>query len=238
MSETRLRWQAIRDVGPHRPVGDAVSGIPGDFYLRRSSTSTQEHPLIRSALLGVTVLGCLISPVVLRAQATEQIPAFAVLEASLTFSTLRGEASSFVGGTGLLSTGGRLAVGGAGWIQATDAAIPTGTQGSELELLVAYGGVAVQVALRDREPVGVFVRALLGAGSARVRLPVVGTEIAADNFGVVEPEVAILRHLPSIFSIGAGLGYRFVFGVEDLPGVRSGDLRGPVARLFVRVGIS
>jgi hypothetical protein len=164
------------------------------------------------------------------------MPASAALEASVTLSTVRSEPSFFAGGRGLLSTGGRVALGGAGWILATDASIPTGNPGADLRLLVAYGGIIAEVAVLDGTPVRAFVRTLVGAGSARVELPVVATEIAADNFAVIEPEAVILRRLRGALGIGAGLGYRFVFGVEDLPGVVSGDLSGPSASLFLRVG--
>jgi len=166
----------------------------------------------------------------------EETRASAAVEASVTVSTVRGETSLFVGGTGLLSTGGRIAVGGAGWIQTSATSIPTGSPGSDLQLFMAYGGLAAQVGVLPGRPVRIFLRALLGAGSAKIRLPVVNTEIAADNFGVLEPEATVLRELTSGFGISAGVGYRFVFGVEDLPGVLSGDLSGPVARVSIRVG--
>ena len=48
-------------------------------------------------------------------------------------------------------------------------------------------------------------------------LVVVGTELAAANFGVVEPEVTGLLPLHDFVHIRAHLGYRIVYGVEDLP---------------------
>ncbi len=227
MSVDGRRWQAPRS---------AVSSATGAFYLWQSSTHAQECPLIRSAVLGVAALGCLATSGSLRAQALEQRPASAALEASVTLSKVRGETGLFVGGRGLLSTGGRVAIGGAGWLLTTDTSIPTGNPGSDLQLLVAYGGIAAEVAVRAGTTVRLFLRTLVGAGSARVELPVVATEIAADNFAVFEPEAVILRRLRGVLGIGAGLGYRFVFGVEDLPGVLSGDLSGPSASLFLRVG--
>lgn len=227
MSDGRRRWQAPRH---------AVCCATRAFYLTQSSTSAQEAPLIRSAALGVVALSCLVPPGSLLAQAPEQTPASAALEASVTLSKVRGETGLFAGGRGLLGTGGRVALGGAGWILTTDISIPTGSPGSDLQLLVAYGGITAEVAVLGGTPVRGFLRTLVGAGSARVELPVVATEIAADNFAVIEPEAIILRTLRGALSIGAGLGYRFVFGVEDLPGVLAGDLSGPSASLFLRVG--
>jgi hypothetical protein len=63
----------------------------------------------------------------------------------------------------------------------------------------------------------VATRLMLGAGNAKVRLPVIGTEIATDNFGVLEPEITGERPLWSFLALRAQVAYRWVFDVEDLP---------------------
>ena len=70
------------------------------------------------------------------------------------------------------------------------------------------------------------LRLLVGAGSAKVSLPIVGTELAADNFGVIEPEVFGELALRDFAQLRAQLGYRLVYGVEDLPQVGPEHLRG------------
>jgi hypothetical protein len=172
----------------------------------------------------------------LRGQTSSPEPASAALEGSVAISSLRGEANLFVGGAALLGTGGRFAFGGAGWVLTSGVAIPTGTPNSDLQLLVAYGGLLTQLTLLDTQDTDLSLRALLGAGTGRIRLPVVNTEISVDNFGVFEPQLVVLRRLHGVFHVGAGLGYRFSFAVEDLPGIVGGDLSGPSAHVTIHLG--
>lgn len=206
------------------------------LYLRRSCSTTQEPSLIRPLALALAAFGLLLPTGSLRGQASTDAPAFAALEVSAMLTTLRGKAGIFAGAAGLLGWGEGFAVGGAARIQGTDNTIATGSPDSDLQLVTAYGGLLTQLSLPVDAPGDLFVRVLLGAGSAKIRLPVVGTEIAADNFAVIEPEVVLLRGLAGPLRVGAGVGYRLVFGVEDLPGLGAGDLRGPSARIFLHIG--
>ena len=67
-------------------------------------------------------------------------------------------------------------------------------------------------------------------------LVVVGTELAAANFGVVEPEVTGLLPLHDFVHIRTHLGYRIVYGVEDLPQVEPEHLRGATLTLSLSLG--
>ena len=73
----------------------------------------------------------------------------------------------------------------------------------------------------------------MGAGNAKIVLPVTEAEIDADNFGVLEPEIVGTWRMSTHLEAGVGVGYRFVTGVEDLTGVSASQLRGPSVGVFV-----
>ncbi len=128
-------------------------------------------------------------------------------------------------------------VGLVGWSLLRPVPLDGGTD-SDLELRAAYGGVVVRRHLTGGAPVAVGAAFTAGAGNAKVRLSVVDTEAAADNFAVLEPALSVRRTLGLGFAAEGWLRYRFVLGVEDLPGITASDLRGPSAalRLTFRIG--
>lgn len=132
---------------------------------------------------------------------------------------------------GLLGADARLRFGGAGWVLLGTTAVPSGNPGSPYELRFAYGGLVGELVLVETERGALSLRTLIGAGNAKVTsVPIMTTLIGADNFGVFEPELAGAWRLHRGLHITAAAGYRFTFGVEDLPGVSPSDLRGPSLR--------
>ncbi len=107
--------------------------------------------------------------------------------------------------------------------------------GSDLEMSFGYGGAVADVLLHGSEQTRISLRALIGAGHARVLVPVVGPELGADNFGVLEPELVAARWLAGVVSLQAAVSYRFVFAVEDLPQVTASNMNG--ASLTISIGI-
>ena len=143
-----------------------------------------------------------------------------------------------VGGDARISFGTSFSLGGGGWVQ-TKPMIISGVAGaSDLELAISYAGVQSEYRLWPPQGAGIGFRLLVGAGSAKVSLPIVGTELAADNFGVVEPEVVGLLPLRDFAALRAQVGYRFVYGVEDLPQVDAKHLRGMTLTLSLSLGPS
>jgi len=157
----------------------------------------------------------------------------AAVDAGLRPTLLAGRASVLMGGTGLLGVHGRVMFGGGGWIQLGESALDTGGSDAGFRLRLAYGGLVVDWLLADRAAGRITVRTLIGAGNGKVFLTAGGTEAetGADNFGVVEPEVTLQRRLLGHLHATAGVGYRIVFGLEDLTGVADGDVRGPSLRV-------
>jgi hypothetical protein len=152
-------------------------------------------------------------------------------EGSLAITTLRGEAAWLASASALLGLTPRISLGGAGSVVLGTTALAGSVPGADLELRVAFGGLLAQLLLRKSGDRAVWLRLLAGAGNAKVDLAVVGTQIAADNFGVLAPEIGVMVKLAGPLHGGAAVGYRATFGVEDLPGVASSDLRGVQARV-------
>lgn len=181
----------------------------------------QEPQLIRRA--AVLLLLTLVGPGALHAQ---DASARANVEAALRVGALRGSAKMFVGGIGLLDLGGRVALGGGGWILLGRSRISAGSADADRDLRVAYGGVVAEVELLSDPGWDVRARALVGAGNGKISLRLAGVQLAADNFGVVEPEVCGSWHLSARTRAVGTVAYRHAFGVSDLPSVSGNDLSG------------
>jgi hypothetical protein len=158
------------------------------------------------------------------------------VEAGARISGLRDEAKGLWGGAALLHVHPRLSLGGAGWILHSRSAIDVASPGPDLEMALGYGGVVADARIVAHHRMAVDIRVLAGAGNAKIIVPVVGSEIGADNFGVLEPEVALTLHLTSALGVKLTGAYLHSFGVEDLPPVLPQDLRAFSAGLSLVVG--
>jgi hypothetical protein len=161
-------------------------------------------------------------------------PARAAVEASFRLSRLRGRTARMAGVAALLSVGDRFAFGGGGWVMLSDMTVER--PGGGLDFTFAYGGALGELRLWNDGAKSCAARLMVGAGNAKLSLPRIGTDIEADNFGVVDPEVSASLHVIGPLDLSAAAGYRMVFGVQDLPGVEGEDLRGWTARLSLRLG--
>ncbi len=132
----------------------------------------------------------------------------------------------------------RLSVGGVGSIPLRPVRVSPPESPERSELLFGYGGLLVRLGINAAPagwmPVGSL---LVGAGQARVRSTLVEGDLGADNVVVVEPGIAFS---PPISFPGDGmlapslvLGYRFVGGIDPLPGVNRARLGGPVFALTI-----
>ncbi len=160
----------------------------------------------------------------------------AILEAGVRGSELNGSTEAIWGGVALLRVHPRVSLGAGGWMLPGKSEITGLASGSDLEMSLGYGGAVVDVLLHGSAQSRISLRTLFGAGHARVLVPVVGPEIGADNFGVLEPELVAARWLAGIVSLQAAVSYRFVFGVEDLPQVTASDLKGASLTLSIGIG--
>lgn len=176
------------------------------------------------AVLGAVVLASSANP--LSGQEASPNTALADVEASVRLTRVQRQTSLLAGAAALLALHPDFSFGGAGWVLLEEPAVETGVPGGGFRLRMAYGGLITAVTLLETPRARLSFRTLLGAGNGKIVLPVSDSEIDADNFGVVEPEIAGTWGLGSYFHLGVGASYRFVFGVEDLTGVSTAHLRG------------
>jgi hypothetical protein len=171
-------------------------------------------------------------------ETTEPAPpqARAFLSGGVRLTEIRGNTVSMIGAEGVLGIAGEWSVGGGAWILSQPSDIEGSTPGSDLRLRIAYGGLLVERRLGHTGSVSWAARALLGAGNAKLSLPAVETEIGADNFGVVEPELRASIPLVGWLRFDLRVGYRSVFGVEDLAQVTSAQIRGITAGVAFTLG--
>ena len=192
---------------------------------------------MRGTVLGAA--GLLLALVLSAAPLLGQAPsgrARASLEAGVRGSELNGSTEAIWGGVALLGVHPRVSLGGGGWLLSGKSEITGLASGSDLEMSLGYGGAVLDVLLRGSEQSRISLRALIGAGHARVLVPVVGPELNADNFGVLEPELVAARWLAGMVSLQAAVSYRFVFAVEDLTQVTASDLKGASLTLSIGIG--
>jgi len=131
----------------------------------------------------------------------------------------------------------RFELGGEGVMGLQHVEVSPATSPDRSELSFGYAGVHIRVfatseSLEDR----LSGNLLVGAGTARIRSTLVGTEVATDNFAVFEPSLSYRFRGPRGVQGAVGAGYRFTLGSDPLPGVESGAIQGAVVSLAVILG--
>ena len=201
---------------------------------RPSPTRNLRSPMRSTGLLAAVLLAAM-APGPVAGQALGA-SAVASVEAFATGTTIQGSAKAFGGGAALLTLGGRFSFGAAAALMLGPSKVEGDGGGSALDLRVSYGGVLLQVRVAGSEDRSLSLRTLVGAGNARIEVPLAGMEVSSDNFGFAEPQLVGQLPLSGPFRLGFGAGYRMVFGVEDLPNLAPRDLQGPSAQLSISVG--
>jgi hypothetical protein len=145
-------------------------------------------------------------------------------------STIAGADRLFVGGGVALVLGGRLAIGGAGHGLTQNVEL----EDSGFDLGLGYGGLTLRYLAPLSSRTTLESGFLLGAGHAEVNSLVTQVEVGSDNFTVAEPEVTLTVAPHHRLHIGLSVGYRMVWGVEDLPRVAEEDIRSFTTSFLLR----
>jgi hypothetical protein len=185
------------------------------------------HSLIAGGLflsLALSQAGGLRAQNLDRAASTNAISAS--IGAFLRGADILGNTGAMLGGEASLHFSKHLSIGTTGGALLN--AMPVTESGSGLgtDLRMGYGGLLFGYEARTWRTVSLAGRLLLGAGHASIRAVPVGNELGADNFLVLEPEVLVWIRAAGPVHLGLSVGYRTVFGVQDLPTLVGEDLEG------------
>jgi hypothetical protein len=151
---------------------------------------------------------------------------------SLGMGTLKKEVSVQAGARGGIDLLPWLRAGGEATLILNRPRVSPEGAATRTELGLGYGGIFLEVnrrALDGADPWAAAV--LLGAGTARVRSPSLGSELDARTFFLLEPSLARQASLPGPLSVEGRLAYRVPLNAQPLVGVHPSDLRGVSIRL-------
>lgn len=224
------------------PVTDLVRD-PGRGCRRRTATlaAIQGGRFRIAGIALAALIGALLaSGTQLEAQSPEgearPFRAWPVAELSWKLSPVAGDERSLFGGSLGFGITPRTVVGGGGFKLSGSAPLPAGGAADGRRLDFGYAGLVVEHLRVPLDGWAVSGSALLGAGHADVRDRDPGVELGADNFGVLEVQVAATWRGLAPLHLLVGGGYRFAVGVQDLPGASAADLRGAALTLSFRIG--
>jgi hypothetical protein len=142
----------------------------------------------------------------------------------------------FMGGWGGLVFREGIVLGGGGVALTKRIQLAGAESSTGFDLGAGFGGIYLRYIERTNHRLTPEGGLFLGAGHAEVTDRMVGLEIGADNFFVIEPEAALGYRVFRRLHVGVSLGYRFVWGVQDLPLLASGDFRSLTGSVSLRLG--
>lgn len=159
----------------------------------------------------------------------------------LRVSVLDGEAALLTGGRGgwiiNLASGDAIVLGGGGYGVVTDvrAGGLLSNRGRPLYLNLGYGGFIFEYVNRTNDLVHLSAEALVGGGGANYRDRNYNEFEDSDAFFAFEPGLSVMLNVASFFRVGAGVSYRYFYGV-DLEAFSDADLSGPSGVLTFKFG--
>lgn len=182
----------------------------------------------------------LVQPGPLKAQAAQPESPPPRVTAAAAFLVETGEVAGareiMFGGWGGMVFGDRFILGGGGVALPERVEISGSEAATGFDLGMGFGGVYMRYAISRWGPLAAEGGLLLGAGHAEVRDRFVGLEVGADNFMILAPEAGFTLRVFRALQLAAFVGYRYVWGVDDLPLLSSEDFRSVSGAFSVRVG--
>jgi hypothetical protein len=152
--------------------------------------------------------------------------------ASLGLGTLKGAVSPQVGGRAGVDLLPWLRAGGEGTVVLNASRLARDESPDGTELTLGYGGVFVEMGRPSAGSAGPWSAGfVLGAGTARIRSPSLGSELDSRNFFLLEPSVARRLRLRGPLVAEGRLAYRLPLNAEPMVGVQAADLRGGSFRM-------
>ncbi len=149
------------------------------------------------------------------------------------FSSMNNESAVLVGGRGGWIINHLISLGGGGYGLASEIQTNPG------ELLVfGYGGFEMEYIIASDRLLHTTIRTLIGAGGLSSVNDDLSTddETNGDAFFVLEPSVNAELNLTQFFRLNAGLGYRYISGVDRF-NLSDADVSGLNATLTLKFGL-
>ena len=152
--------------------------------------------------------------------------------ASLGVGTLKGAISPQVGGRAGVDLLCWLRAGGEGTVVLNASRLARDESPHGTEVTLGYGGVFLEMNRPSAGNSSPWAAGfLVGAGTARIRSPSLGSELDSRNFFLLEPSVARRLPLRGPLMAEGRLAYRLPLNAQPMVGVRPGDLRGGSLRI-------
>ena len=149
-------------------------------------------------------------------------------------SSINGQTGADVGGGGALILN-NFFIGGYG--QGADFAdfeIPDGEDAGQYNLRLGHGGFWLGYTPWNDKVFHLYSSAKLGWGKASLRQD--KDNYLSDRVFVATPEIGFEVNVTQFLKVGFSGGYRFVSGVEKLPGLDTEDFNSPVGSITFRFG--
>jgi len=148
----------------------------------------------------------------------------------LKFTGVNGEGKVMTGARGGWIMNHQFVLGGGSYSVVNESR----TNGTAFD--VDYSGLELEYIAKPVDLIHYSVYLLIGGGDIRERKDdALNSVLDSDGIFVVAPEVNVLLNITEHFHVGAGLGYRWVNGVEIL-GLANNDVRGMSASLTFKFG--
>lgn len=152
----------------------------------------------------------------------------------IEIGSINGEVGADVGGGGAVLFD-NVFLGGYG--MGTDfaqAEILDGGEADRYDIKFSHGGLWLGYTQAPQKLVHLNTSVKIGWGRSRLRQD--GDSRYTDQIFVMIPEVGVEVNLTSFFKMNLAAGYRWVNGINSLPGLDNGDFSSPVGILTFRFG--
>lgn len=140
----------------------------------------------------------------------------------IKFTQIDGKFGLLMGGRGGWIMNHKFVIGGGGYGLVNQISTDFIFEGDLIPLMMGYGGLEMEYIFSSNNLVHFSIYLLLGGGGITYKkFYEWDTPHISDSFWIAEPAANIELNISSFFRIAAGVGYRFVTGVE------LGDLTNP-----------
>ena len=145
---------------------------------------------------------------------------------------INGDFTAMIGGRGAWIINNTIAIGGGGYIGATN--LGKVIEGQSYDIILSYIGADLEVIFYSDRILHFTVDTLIGGGSLVYNTG--GSSADDDSFFVIEPTVNLELNIATWARLCTGLGYRLTIGCDDLQDISDRDVSGLTASIMIKFG--